>query len=807
MKHYLLALIFLCVFQLHSQQSLIGYVHNWNSQDVAWVHPQNIDSRYSVIIVAFAMPASNSDMTMSFTPENISPSDFKQAIAQLKSQGKKVLISIGGATAYLDFPSDASRNTFVQSMNAIMDEYDFDGIDIDIEHGNCILITGGTIANPANASQIRLIEAIKSIMNHHRTSKNRKMYLTMAPETAYVQGGQSGFGSIWGGYLPIIHVLRDSIDVLQVQLYNSGTMFGIDGNIYTQGTADFIIAMTEAVIQGFTTAGGFFNGLPASKIATGLPACNSAAGGGYIDTATVIKAMNYVMGKGSKPGAYSLVSSNGYPGLKGMMTWSINWDAKEQCNGSYSFAAMYEKVFVNSAAPPSQVTLIAPQFGQKTSEDTVKFRWSKQSNVTYHIEIQRGSTIVKSDSSVTDTNYSVSALDYSQLHTWRVRAKNAQGWSQWSSLWTFTSRDIPIPSQVKLLNPENNSIVKKDSNIVFKWNRAYPNVSSYTFTLKKGDAILYRKTDIKDTLCTYALNEFDATYSWSVHAVNASGSGVPSEARIIKTISKPLDLPHAVTMIEPLNIEVRSDTITFVWAKGNPVIQRYHLRVFLDESTLIDDSTIIDTTYKLIMPERSGILQWSVRAFNSSGYGSWNLSDSLRYNRLPLLPKTPVFINVLDTVLISADTIKLAWSEVKDAETYELNVQHTDSQFNHDTIVKSSTITMRNLKNNHSYQAYVRASNERGHSAWSLPVLIKVVFPATSMSDNINDLKITVNNNFIDIDSRLILPAQFQIIGIDGSCIVTSTITQLPFYIPIHEIPRGLFFLKVGPSIQPLLIH
>ncbi|MGA1249953.1 MAG: glycosyl hydrolase family 18 protein, partial [Candidatus Kapaibacteriota bacterium] len=331
MKHNLIALIFLCVFQLQSQQSLIGYLHNWNSQDVAWVHPQNTDSRYSVIIVAFAMPASNSDMTMTFTPENISPSEFKQAIAQLKSQGKKVLISIGGATAYLDFPSDASKNTFVQSMNAIMDEYDFDGIDIDIEHGNCILITGGTIANPANASQIRLIEAIKSIMNHHRTSKNRKMYLTMAPETAYVQGGQSGFGSIWGGYLPIIHALRDSLDVLQVQLYNSGTMFGIDGNIYTQGTADFIISMTEAVIQGFTTAGGFFNGLPASKVATGLPACNSAAGGGYIDTATVIKAMNYVMGKGSKPGTYSLVSSNGYPGLKGMMTWSINWDARAQC--------------------------------------------------------------------------------------------------------------------------------------------------------------------------------------------------------------------------------------------------------------------------------------------------------------------------------------------------------------------------------------------------------------------------------------------------------------------------------------------
>jgi chitinase len=68
-------------------QSLIGYFHNWNSLDVAWVHPQSIDSRYSVIAIAFAMPASNTDMTMTFTPENMSASAFKQAIAQLKSSG------------------------------------------------------------------------------------------------------------------------------------------------------------------------------------------------------------------------------------------------------------------------------------------------------------------------------------------------------------------------------------------------------------------------------------------------------------------------------------------------------------------------------------------------------------------------------------------------------------------------------------------------------------------------------------------------------------------------------------------------
>ena len=80
------------------------------------------------------------------------------------------------------------------------------------------------------------------------------------------KAGMSAFGGIWGGYLPIIDYFRNDLDYVHVQLYNSGSIYGIDGNIYTQGTADFIVAMTEALIQGFDTAGGHFDGLPGTKL-------------------------------------------------------------------------------------------------------------------------------------------------------------------------------------------------------------------------------------------------------------------------------------------------------------------------------------------------------------------------------------------------------------------------------------------------------------------------------------------------------------------------------------------------------------
>ncbi len=341
-------LFYTCLNSIQAQLPnpvLVGYWHNWNDVNAPYIPLNAIDNRYNVIEIAFAVPTSASDMTMTFAPTGNTQNDFIAHVQSLQSQGKKVLLSIGGAGVSIDLTTLSNKNAFVSSITSIVDTYGFDGIDIDIESGNSILIAGGTIDAPTSVSQLNLIDAIAQIMSNFRASNNYKMLLTMAPETAYVQGGQSAFGNIWGGYLPIIDALRDSLDLLQVQLYNSGSMYGIDGGIYYQGTADFIVAMTEAVISGFNTSGGVFNGLPQEKIAIGLPACTSA-GGGFIDSANVKQAIDYLMGNGSAPGSYTLQNTNSYPDIRGMMTWSINWDAVNTCETSYNYASNYEQIFM-----------------------------------------------------------------------------------------------------------------------------------------------------------------------------------------------------------------------------------------------------------------------------------------------------------------------------------------------------------------------------------------------------------------------------------------------------------------------------
>lgn len=324
--------------------ALVGYWHNWNDLSAPYIELDQIDPRYNVIEIAFAEPATGTTCDMLFTPSGTAQPVFIAQVAAHQAAGRKVLISIGGANATVLLNSDAERDQFVSSMMAILGTYGFDGIDIDLE-GSSVSMTGGTIAAPVDPPLIRLIDAIGEIMVQHRSATGEKLILTMTPETAYVQGGQSAFGGIWGAYLPIIHALRDSIDILQVQLYNSGSMYGIDGGIYSQGTADFIVSQTEAVIQGFNTAGGFFPGLPPEKVAVGLPACASAAGGGYVDTATVRMAMEYLLGEGPQPGIYALQQAGGHPALRGMMTWSINWDAVAACDGAYGYADTFERVF------------------------------------------------------------------------------------------------------------------------------------------------------------------------------------------------------------------------------------------------------------------------------------------------------------------------------------------------------------------------------------------------------------------------------------------------------------------------------
>lgn len=291
---------------------LQGYWENWDGA-ANGVHPPFgwtpiTDSRirehgYNVINAAF--PVILSDGTalwqdgMDTSVKVATPAEMCQA----KAAGATILMSIGGAAAGMDLSSTAVADRFVATLVPILKKYNFDGIDIDIETG---LVGSGTITrlSPSQSNLIRIIDGVLAQMP-------AGFGLTMAPETAYVTGGSVAYGSIWGAYLPIVKKYADNGRLwwLNMQYYN-GSMYGCSGDSYSAGTLQGFTAQTDCLNKGLVIQGTTIR-VPYDKQVPGLPA-QPGAGGGHMAPALVAQAWNRYGGA-----------------LKGLMTWSVNWDGSK----------------------------------------------------------------------------------------------------------------------------------------------------------------------------------------------------------------------------------------------------------------------------------------------------------------------------------------------------------------------------------------------------------------------------------------------------------------------------------------------
>ncbi|MDT8909442.1 chitinase [Amycolatopsis sp. PS_44_ISF1] len=292
-------------------QVLQGYWENWDGAangvhpGLGWTPITNPDLAahgYNVLNAAF--PVIRSDGTvlwqdgMDTTVKVATPAEMCAA----KAAGATILMSIGGAAAGIDLSSSAVADQFVATIVPILQKYNFDGIDIDIETG----LTGSGSITSLSASQSNLIRIIDGVLARMPSNFG----LTMAPETAYVTGGSVTYGSIWGSYLPIIKKYADNGRLwwLNMQYYN-GSMYGCSGDSYEAGTVTGFTQQTQCLDHGLTVQGTTIK-VPYDKQVPGLPA-QPGAGGGYLAPNLVSQAYRSV------------------PGVKGLMTWSLNWDGSK----------------------------------------------------------------------------------------------------------------------------------------------------------------------------------------------------------------------------------------------------------------------------------------------------------------------------------------------------------------------------------------------------------------------------------------------------------------------------------------------
>ncbi|STY29904.1 chitinase [Legionella wadsworthii] len=325
---------------------IIGYLPGWVTPPPA---TELANAGYTHIQVAFGVFSTSSPGQITPAFDTVSAS----YIQSLHAAGIKVLLSLGGALTSIpnttvDFHQvvaaasspTAFEQTFISSLENLMTQYQFDGFDIDIEHG---INAGGTFTNPTG--DIAVLAHIINTMHE----KHPNLLITLTPQTANV-AATSGFDATWGNYASLVMQTHDSLAWVGIQMYNAGCTFGIDLICYdpnNTSSPNASVAMATDLLENWpaTTSSGqrtgfqpYISYLKPSQVVLGYPAPN-ASGQSDGSPAAVIPNIKRAIqclrtGVKSSSSCDTYVPPRTYPGFGGVFDWEVIHDQ----NNNFNFA-------------------------------------------------------------------------------------------------------------------------------------------------------------------------------------------------------------------------------------------------------------------------------------------------------------------------------------------------------------------------------------------------------------------------------------------------------------------------------------
>ncbi|PMQ08219.1 Chitinase D [Pseudomonas sp. AD21] len=300
---------------------LMGFWHNWPAGPSDGYHQgrfaemslEAVPKEYNVVAVAF-MKGSG---IPTFKPFNVSDAEFRRQVGVLNSQGRAVLISLGGADAHIELRA-GQEQPLANEIIRLVETYGFDGLDIDLEQSAIDFAANKTV----------LPAALKLVKDHY-AGQGKHFIISMAPEFPYLTTN--------GKYVGYLQALEGYYDFIAPQFYNqggdgvwvpeanngNGAWIAQNNDVLKE---DFLYYLTESLVTG--TRG--FTKIAADKFVIGLPANVDAATGYVIDSTAVGNALKRLAIKGLP--------------IKGLMTWSVNWDngaSKDRVPYNWEFSRRY----------------------------------------------------------------------------------------------------------------------------------------------------------------------------------------------------------------------------------------------------------------------------------------------------------------------------------------------------------------------------------------------------------------------------------------------------------------------------------
>ncbi len=324
------------------QHMVTGYWHNFINGSTN-LKLSDVPSYYDMICVAFTDNTTTpGEVTFNLNADlcralgGYTKAEFINDISQLKENGQHVIISVGGAEGRITINSAEAANRFADGLIDIIEEYGFEGVDIDLE-------------GSAVSGVDYIASALRTVHDHFGDD----FIITMAPETFYIQAGRLASNDLTTSYLRLALQIKDILTVCYPQFYNSGSMNGYNDVVVNPGTSDFLTSLSTLIIEA---------GLRPDQVALGVPSTSRAASSGYVEPSVVETAVNALV-NGTSSGTFT--APRKYPTLRGVMTWSINWDATNNYAWGRAMAAAMDRLPIVE----DDGTITNPDSGTGTNPD------------------------------------------------------------------------------------------------------------------------------------------------------------------------------------------------------------------------------------------------------------------------------------------------------------------------------------------------------------------------------------------------------------------------------------------------------
>lgn len=381
--------------------------------------------------------------------------------------------------------------------------------------------------------------------------------------------------------------------------------------------------------------------------------------------------------------------------------------------------------------PGLQVSVPELQSPANNSTDLpleVQLAWGAASNATtYDVQVSESSTFAATfvnETGITGIRLDVRNLASETTYFWRVRGRNGEAASNWSTSFQWTTKAaVALPNAPTLLLPRD-GLVSGETGLMLSW-RASGASSRYhvqvATQLHFGDLVV----DDEDVDATeYQLSNLSrgTDYFWRVRSIGEGGFSAWSD--IFQFRVAELELPDPPALVAPADgaenvaasFELQWEIVLGVTSYevqiattsdfARPIFRREGVRTTRQAVT----NLALNDTYF-----------WRVRSRTAVGAGEWSAPFSFNTNVVSVLSApslTAPAHNATDRPL----DVRLVWSVVSQTTHYDVHIA-TDASYQNlvlsETNVASTFLDASNLTHGTTYFWRVRSRTSDEESAWS----------------------------------------------------------------------------------------